>query len=55
MARKISELIPNFKPFVPKESIDRVIETLKSPWIGGDGPRVKELENEIAEILATSK
>lgn len=51
MARKILELIPNFKPFVPKESIDRVIRTLKTSWIGGDGSRVKEFENEIGKII----
>lgn len=51
MARKISGLVPNFKPFVPKESIDRVVKTLKSSWIGGDGPRVKEFEEKIAKII----
>lgn len=51
MARTISELIPNFKPFVPKESIARVVKTLKTSWIGGDGPRVKEFESEIAKII----
>lgn len=51
MARKISKLVPNFKPFVPKESIDKVVKTLKSPWIGGDGPITKEFEQEIAKII----
>ncbi len=51
MTRKIRELLPNFKPFVPKESIDKVVETLKTSWIGGDGPRVKEFESEIAKII----
>lgn len=51
MARKISEFVPNFKPFVPKESIDRAVETLKTSWIGGDGPRVKEFESEISKII----
>lgn len=51
MVKKISELVPNFKTFVPKESIDGVTETLKSGWIGGDGPRVKEFEQEISKII----
>lgn len=51
ITRKISKLIPNFKPFVPKESIDMVIKTLNSSWIGGDGPRVKEFESELAKII----
>lgn len=51
MARKNTESVPNFKPFVPKESIDRVVETLKTSWIGGDGPRVKEFEAELAKII----
>lgn len=51
MAGNIRELIPNFKPFVPKESIDKVVETLNSSWIGGDGPRVKQFESEIAKII----
>lgn len=51
MARKIKEFVPNFKPFIPKESIERVVETLKTSWIGGDGPRVKEFEGEIAKII----
>lgn len=51
MARKIRKLIFNFKPFIPKESIDRVVKTLKTSWIGGDGPRVKEFEAELAKII----
>lgn len=38
-------------PFVPKESIDNVVATLKTSWIGGDGPRVKEFEAEISKII----
>ena len=51
MAKKKLELIPNFKPFIPKESIDNVIKTLKTAWIGGDGPRVKQFEGESADPL----
>lgn len=51
MTGKVSALIPNFKPFVPKESIDRVVKTLKSSWIGGDGPAVKQFERKIAKII----
>lgn len=51
MAKKIIELIPNFKAFIPKESIEMVVKTLKTSWIGGDGPRVKEFESEIAKII----
>src|SRR3989344_9328332 len=49
---KMSKIhIPNYQPFVPQESIDLVIQTLKSGWIGGDGPRVKEFEGKIAKII----
>lgn len=51
MAKKINELIPNFRPFMPKESIDNVVKTLKTSWIGGDGPRVKEFENKLGKII----
>ena len=51
MAKKKLELIPNFKTFVPQESIDKVVETLKTSWIGGDGPKVKEFESEIGKII----
>lgn len=51
MTKKILELVPNFKPFIPQESIDKVTETLRTSWIGGDGPRVKEFEKEIAKII----
>ena len=44
-------MIPNFKPFIPKESIEYVIQTLQTSWIGGDGPRVKEFEAKIAKII----
>lgn len=44
-------LIPNYLPFIPKESIDNAVATLKTTWIGGDGPRVKEFEAEIAKII----
>ncbi|MBI2049655.1 DegT/DnrJ/EryC1/StrS family aminotransferase [Candidatus Roizmanbacteria bacterium] len=44
-------IIPNFKPFVPQESIDNVIKTLKTDWIGGDGPQVKQFEQKIAKII----
>ena len=48
---KKSSLIPNYQPFIPEESIDRVVAVLKSGWIGGDGPQVKEFEGEIAKII----
>ena len=51
MARDNIELVPNFKSFVPIDSIDEVVKTLKTPWIGGDGPRVKEFEDKIAKII----
>lgn len=51
MRKGTHELIPNFKPFIPKQSIDKVVATLKTSWIGGDGPRVKEFENKIAKII----
>lgn len=47
----MARLIPNFKPFIPKESIAKAVATLKTGWIGGDGPRVKEFESEIAKII----
>ena len=42
---------PNFKPFMPPESIDNAVKTLKSSWIGGDGPRVAEFEKKISKIV----
>lgn len=51
MNKKSKQLIPNYMPFVPQESIDNAVATLKTNWIGGDGPRVKEFETEIAKII----
>jgi perosamine synthetase len=51
MDTKTPDLLPNFKPFIPQESIDNVVATLKTSWIGGDGPRVKEFEKEIGKII----
>ena len=51
MKKQAPESVPNYKPFVPKESIKKVIATLKTSWVGGDGPRVKEFEGEIARII----
>ena len=36
---------------MPSESIKNALITLKSSWIGGDGPRVKEFERKIAQII----
>lgn len=47
----MTRLIPNYLPFIPKESITKAAATLKTTWIGGDGPRVKEFEAEIAKII----
>lgn len=44
--------IPLFKPFMSKESIDGVVSVLNTPWIGGDGPKTKEFENELKKIVA---
>ncbi len=44
-------LIPNYKVQVPQESIELVNEVLKSGWIGGDGPKVKEFEKKISEFI----
>lgn len=51
LSKKKLKLIPNFKPFIPRESIERVLQTLKSTWIGGDGPRVKEFEIKVGKII----
>ena len=51
MANKTHQLIPNYKVELPQESIDLVSKVLKSGWIGGDGPRTKEFEAEIAKII----
>lgn len=51
MSGKNDNLLPNFKPFVPQESINMVVKTLQTSWIGGDGPRVKEFENRIAKLI----
>lgn len=48
---KQTEIVSNYKVFMPKESIDLVTTTLKSGWIGGDGPRVKEFEQLIAKLI----
>ncbi len=45
------DLIPNYKVQVPQESINLVMDVLKSGWIGGDGPKVKEFEKRISEII----
>jgi perosamine synthetase len=44
-------IITSYKHFMPPESIANVAQTLSSSRIGGDGPRVKEFENEIAKII----
>jgi len=44
--------LSNFKVHVPQESINLVTKTLKSGWIGGDGPRVKEFEKEIGKMIS---
>lgn len=31
-----------------------VVDTLKTTWIGGDGPRVKEFENKLAKLVGNS-
>src|SRR3990172_116496 len=49
--KDVWDLIPNYKVQVPQESIDLIVEVLKSGWIGGDGPKVKEFETKIAEIV----
>jgi len=51
MNKKSKQLIPNYKTFIPQESIDNAVATLKTNWIGGDGPKVKEFEAEIAKII----
>ena len=47
----MAQKVPNFKPFIPKESVKMAIQTLKSGWIGGDGPKVKEFEKKISKII----
>lgn len=51
LSNRDSLLIPNFKPFIPDESINLAIKTLKTSWIGGDGPRVKDFEKQIGKII----
>lgn len=48
---KAVESVPTYKVFVPKESVGLVLEVLKSGWIGGDGPKVKEFEKKISELI----
>jgi len=43
--------IPLFKPFIPKESIKLVDKTLHTTWVGGDGPKVKELEEKLGQLI----
>lgn len=43
--------VPNFRPFMPSASIKNALKTLKSSWVGGDGPQVKEFERKIASII----
>ena len=47
----MAQKVPNFKPFIPKESVKMAVQTLKSGWIGGDGPKVKEFEKKISQII----
>lgn len=49
--RNQDRLIPNFKPFIPKESIKEVRNTLTTTWIGGDGPKVKQFEEELTQVI----
>lgn len=51
MGDKNIQITPLFKPFFPKESMERTVATMNTPWIGGDGPRVKEFEEKISEII----
>ena len=44
-------MVPNFKPFIPQASIRNAVKVLRSDWIGGDGPYVKEYEREIAKVI----
>ena len=39
-----------FKPVISQESIDEVIETLKSGWTG-NGPRIKKIEEKFAQAV----
>ncbi|MBI5044638.1 MAG: DegT/DnrJ/EryC1/StrS family aminotransferase [Candidatus Levybacteria bacterium] len=41
----------SYKVSVTKESIALVNKTLRSGWIGGDGPRVKEFEEDIGKVI----
>jgi perosamine synthetase len=43
-------MINLFEPYVPKEAIEEVCETLRSRWIG-EGPKVKKFEKEFASIF----
>ncbi len=49
--KKPQTLLPNYKVQIPPESVELVNEVLKSGWIGGDGPKVKEFEKKISEFI----
>lgn len=49
--KKKDLVVPNFKPFIPQASIRNAVKVLRSDWIGGDGPYVKEYEREIAKVI----
>ncbi len=44
-------MIPVYKVLIFSKSINLAAKTLKSGWIGGDGPKVKEFEQEIAKLI----
>jgi perosamine synthetase len=41
-------MIPLFKPYIPKETIDEVVDTLNSGWIG-QGPKVDQFEKDFSK------
>ena len=45
-----NEGIPLFKPYIPKNTIEYVTDTLNSRWIG-EGPKVKSFENKFAKFV----
>ncbi len=47
-----NEGIPLFKPYIPKNTVKYVTDTLNSRWIG-EGPKVKHFEKQFAKFVNT--
>lgn len=51
MKKSDKEIIPWVHPDIGEDEINAVVEAMKSNWIGGNGPLLKEFEKRICEKL----